>query len=395
MHISNFVKDSCLNITNFLSESQFKYTVNYRIKRYNNGYIGPFSIGVVDISSCDSNCLQPTFLNCPFQRFTFTEYIAPKIAKIVTPKQGNFTIADNDRFLLLLPETYTAQAELAISKEVTDLANNLNNCIDIYTKVVEFPRDGLDCEKLLNEANYKIDIVKDQRDIPTSSKQAQSLLVDSLIQVKEDVKSLFMKELSLLIAKISKYDSYLGEHSALVTKGSVLLAKQLGLEWQDIEKIAIAALLHDIGYTSIPKNILYKKGKLVNEEWKLIQLHPTIACDHILKPLQIFNEYLPLIQNHHEFINGSGYPNGLSGSEIPLGAQIISIIDSYQAMRVDRPYRSALEPEYIADVFNRNAGIKWNKELVKTFTTMISDPENYKLLSDSQNFSLGDILAFK
>lgn len=210
-------------------------------------------------------------------------------------------------------------------------------------------------------------------------------LQQPLENLEKNIKNTLYTELSNLIVKISNYDKYLGEHSALVTKGAVILAKELGFAGHAIEKIAVASLLHDIGYICIPKHIFDKAEKLSQNDWTAIKLHPIIACEHILKDISIFQDYLPIILHHHEFIDGSGYPYGKKGDEIPIESQIISIIDSYQAMKVDRPYRKALPFETIIDIYIRNAGIKWDKDLITIFTTLIADTEMQEEMNLERN----------
>ncbi|MCK7527901.1 MAG: HD domain-containing protein [Ignavibacteriales bacterium] len=128
--------------------------------------------------------------------------------------------------------------------------------------------------------------------------------------------------------------------------------------------------------------------RLTSDEWKLVKLHPLIACEQILRPLGIFDEYLPIIQCHHEFIDGSGYPIGKKGDQIPLEAQIISIIDSYQAMRAEKPGRKPMDFDEALDVYIRNAGIKWDKDLITTFTAIIADPMIKEKLATGYGFRL-------
>jgi HD-GYP domain-containing protein (c-di-GMP phosphodiesterase class II) len=210
----------------------------------------------------------------------------------------------------------------------------------------------------------------------------------SLADIQNNIKTSLFNELSSLIKVIHQYDPYLGEHSALVTKGCILLAKEVGMNWRDIEKLAVAALLHDIGYTAIPKEIYNKKAKLTADEWKIIRLHPTIACQHILKPLTLFDDYIPLIQNHHECLDGSGYPLGKKGDQIPLGSQIISIVDTYHAMKTDRPYRNAMPFEDIIDYYIQNAGIKWHEELITMFAAILADNEITENLDKNEEFNI-------
>jgi HD-GYP domain-containing protein (c-di-GMP phosphodiesterase class II) len=146
----------------------------------------------------------------------------------------------------------------------------------------------------------------------------------------------------------------------------VHLARDLGWEGADLEMIEFAALLHDVGKIAVPDNILRKPVELTPEEWDVIYLHPYHSAQ-IVRPVEPLRKIIPWIYHHHEHWDGSGYPDHLKGEEIPEGARIIAVVDSFNAMTTDRPYHKALpEPEAMREV-KRSAGKQFDPRIVKAF----------------------------
>jgi len=239
--------------------------------------------------------------------------------------------------------------------------------IAMYAGIAECPSGGMKYNDLIKTAINNLMETKETLQTFSNEDEKTSKSAPILKNPK------LFKKIDIYIQKINKYDQYLGEHSANVAKAAISFAKEVGLPASEIEQIAIAGFLHDIGYTIIPSETFNKNGTLTPEERKLVQMHPTLACEHILKGIPEFIECLPLIQNHHEYIDGSGYPGGKRGDQIPLGSQIISIVDTYDAMRTDRPHRKAIPFDKIIDYYVENADIKWDGELITIFSAMVAD----------------------
>lgn len=170
-------------------------------------------------------------------------------------------------------------------------------------------------------------------------------------------------------------DSYTAGHSARVSKISLILGKELGLSETDLKTLEFATLFHDIGKIGISDNILNKNGKLSDEEYDIIKKHPSIGIN-ILKDIDFLADALPLIQHHHERFGGGGYPNGLKGEDIPLGARIIAVADTYDAMTSDRPYRLGLDHESAVNEIIKNKGSQFDDRLVDTFMVIESVIKN-------------------
>ena len=154
---------------------------------------------------------------------------------------------------------------------------------------------------------------------------------------------------------------------------AVKLAKKLGMTKEEQDNLKLAMLLYDIGNTMIPDEIFKSPNKLSSKEQKLVHKHPVIAAKEILKPISSISEVIPIIENHHENWDGSGYPNKLSGDSIPMSSQIVLLIDSYCALIKPRSYRSALTRTESLATIKGGAGKKWNKDLVDMFIEMMND----------------------
>jgi putative nucleotidyltransferase with HDIG domain len=185
-----------------------------------------------------------------------------------------------------------------------------------------------------------------------------------------DLEDTFIGTISALAAAVDAKDPHTYGHSHEVTDHAIAIAERIGLSQPDIDTIRLAALLHDIGKIGIDGAILNKPGALTDEERLVINHHPTIGAD-ILAPLGFLQEVVPLILFHHERPDGKGYPSGIEGSAIPIGARIISVADSYNAMVSDRPYRRGLSESAARAELARNAGTQFDAELVDAFLEIL------------------------
>jgi HD-GYP domain-containing protein (c-di-GMP phosphodiesterase class II) len=165
-------------------------------------------------------------------------------------------------------------------------------------------------------------------------------------------------------------DHYTGEHVENTVHYSTELAKRLHLPQDEIENIREASVLHDLGKIGISDQILHKKSKLTKKEFDVIKKHPQIAAD-IIRPIQFMHDIIPLILYHHERWDGKGYPAGLKGEEIPVGARIISVSDVYQALTSNRPYRKAFSKKAAVDIIKKGAGTQFDPNIVDIFIPMV------------------------
>jgi len=176
--------------------------------------------------------------------------------------------------------------------------------------------------------------------------------------------------LEVLAETIETKDRFMRGHARRVALYSGLLADRLCLSAQDHEHVRIAAFLHDLGKVGVPTDLLLRAGALDVKERHLVEQHPEIGA-RLLKPLDIPAAIPLAIRHHHEWWDGSGYPDGLSGEEIPLSARIIGVADAFDAMSCDRPYRRALDRQVISDEFQRFSGTQFDPNLAKELLLLL------------------------
>lgn len=170
-----------------------------------------------------------------------------------------------------------------------------------------------------------------------------------------------------LAGTIDAKDTYTKGHSTSVSRYSEALARAINLPDAEVERIRLGALLHDIGKIGIPENVLRKPTMLTEEEWEIMKQHPVIGAEKVLAPNESLRDLIPMVKFHHEHWDGSGYPFGLKGDEIPLSARIVSIADAYHALVSDRPYRKGLSTEKACEILKMGAGVQWDKNLIRQF----------------------------
>jgi len=167
--------------------------------------------------------------------------------------------------------------------------------------------------------------------------------VEDLKRAAEENKNLFMGSIQMLAGAVDEKDPYTRGHSDRVTKYSLMIAKEMGMDPEFLEILRISAQLHDVGKIGIEDRILKKPGTLTPEEFEIMKTHTTKGAN-ILRPVPQLREMLPGIELHHEALNGRGYPYGLKGDEIPLLARVIAVADTFDALTTNRPYQQAHDP---------------------------------------------------
>jgi putative two-component system response regulator len=177
-----------------------------------------------------------------------------------------------------------------------------------------------------------------------------------------------------LAQTVEQRDKETGNHCQRLAGYSVAMGVALGLGEDDLVALHRGGYLHDIGKIAIPDSILFKKGSLTEEEWQLMRLH-TVKGEGICRRMRTLAPVLPIIRNHHERWDGSGYPDGLAGEEIPLLARILQLADIYDALTSARSYKPALPPEKAVEILQQEARLGWrDSELVLLFCELMRDP---------------------
>src|SRR4051794_32855420 len=175
-----------------------------------------------------------------------------------------------------------------------------------------------------------------------------------------------------LLSTLAGQPSWAGKPSTLIAEASVALARAIDLPTGELQRIRTASLLHDLGKLAIPEEILAKPGDLVASEWRVVAEHPKIG-QVVLEQAGALRDAATIVLHRHEWYDGRGYPHGLVGGEIPIGARIVSIVDAYEAMVGGRPYRAAITHKEALDELRRQAGVQFDPELVTVFGILFAD----------------------
>lgn len=183
-----------------------------------------------------------------------------------------------------------------------------------------------------------------------------------------------LESFAALNASIEAKDRYTAGHGLRVTLVSILIGQELGLEEAQLDLLRHAATFHDIGKIAVPDSVLRKPGRLTDLEFAAMQVHPAEGA-RICGKLQPLREAMPLVRSHHERMDGRGYPDGLVGAAIPLGARIIAVADAWDAITSDRPYREG-QPAFVAlEEIRRSAGPQFDDRVVRAFIEVLAkDP---------------------
>jgi putative nucleotidyltransferase with HDIG domain len=196
------------------------------------------------------------------------------------------------------------------------------------------------------------------------------LFVQQLRDAAEKNHQLFMDSIRMIAAAVDEKDPYTHGHSERVSRYSVLIARELQLPEEDIARLRIAALLHDIGKIGIEDAVLKKPGKLTTEEYAVMKQHTQKGAAIAGRVAQL-KEMVPGIELHHEWLDGRGYPYGLKGDEIPLMARIISVADTFDAMTTHRPYQTAMEPAAAVEYILSNADKKFDADAAQALDELL------------------------
>ena len=191
--------------------------------------------------------------------------------------------------------------------------------------------------------------------------------IGDLQRSSEENRQLFIGTVKALAAAIDGKDPYTRGHSERVSRFSMAIAQRLGLSDEEVEKIRISALLHDVGKISIDDKILKKPAALTDEEYEIMKGHPQKGFK-IMSQIPAMKEFLPGMYMHHEMVNGKGYPQGLQGDEIPLMGKIVAVADTFDAMTTDRPYQKAMKFEDAVARIETFIGTRYDPAVVAAFS---------------------------
>ena len=206
----------------------------------------------------------------------------------------------------------------------------------------------------------------------------------------KELEKAYMESIQTLRYTVEAKDTYTRGHSDRVSAFSVLIGQKLGLSQEDLRRLEIGGLFHDIGKIGVPDAILQKPGKLSDDEYSEIKNHPTIGA-HILSTASIFQDILPIVKYHHERYDGRGYPEQLSGENIPYLARITAVADTFDAMTSKRSYRDSLPLDIVISEFEKCSGSQFDPAIANTFIDILKN--DYDKIKEIQEKYKEDVLS--
>jgi HD-GYP domain-containing protein (c-di-GMP phosphodiesterase class II) len=189
----------------------------------------------------------------------------------------------------------------------------------------------------------------------------------------------------VLAYTLEEKDPYTSGHSERVCYYADFIGKRLFFEPKDQTELQIASYLHDIGKIGISNRFINKKGTLSSTDWAIIKQHSNKSIE-LLAPLRLSSNIISSIRHHHEHYDGTGYPDGLAGEQIPLGARILAISDAYDSMTSNRPYRKPLSPEEAKSELTKYSGKQFDPKLITIFLDVLKEMEEVFLMKNHKSF---------
>lgn len=388
------------NLTGLISHSSFHQMLKKELRRAHfEGF--PLSLLIVDINDLKA-------YNERYSHQMGDRAIARLASVIKHQVRGIDTVAryGSDEIAILLPESDASDASI-IADRIIASVREPHKTIKPYTISVGiacYPHDSQEQEALIQLTENALQFGKHHSeqtkrswvtratDLQSASDQDRievftaqiakkygetgSDLFETLMKRIEnnahvDTDSLMLETVASLAGAMDAKDKYTRGHSQAVANYAVALAHSVGLPPAEVEQIRLAAFFHDIGKIGIPESILNKAGPLTEAEWKVMEQHPVIGARQILQPVSALRDIVPLVEYHHERWDGSGYPMGLKGENIPVGARIVSIVDAFHALTSNRSYRQALSLEEAMAILQDGAGSIWDPTLTDKFLLIL------------------------
>jgi len=207
---------------------------------------------------------------------------------------------------------------------------------------------------------------------PTVLRRAELLAGQAMTAMLGQSQGASRSAVGALAAAIDARDNYTHAHSEEVVRLATESARRLGLSSTEVDRVRDGAMLHDVGKVAIPNEILYKPGPLTLEEWEIMREHPVIG-ERILRRTPELSAIAPLVRHEHERWDGTGYPDGISGTDIPVGSRIILACDAYSAMITERPYRQPMNELEAAGELRANAGSQFDPDVIETLLDVLGD----------------------
>lgn len=238
------------------------------------------------------------------------------------------------------------------------------------TTVLEIQKS--DFEKLLYMAPVLAYFIL--REISTRLRETNALLISFLTQRNRQMYRAYLDTIGMVVQSIEERSARTKGHNRRVTLLSMSIGRYIGLKEEDMLVLELSSLLHDLGMLRISENILIKAEPLTNEERELIQTH-TLESIQMISSVPMLQNVIPHIRHHHERFDGTGYPDGLSGEQIPRLSRILAVVDTYESITWDRPYRKRKTEEEAVEEIKKLSGTQFDPEVVKVFIKILSFSE--------------------
>jgi diguanylate cyclase (GGDEF)-like protein/PAS domain S-box-containing protein len=282
-----------------------------------------------------------------------------------------------DEFAAILPGASLDGASIVAERIRSQIESGNGLVKAAYTcsvGVALWPADGLTREEIVRAADAALYISKGKgrNCVSLSSEIKQSAMPGAKLGGGRQDDDSVLNTILALAAAVDSRDRHAGDHSRKVSEHAVVIARELGYSDVGIERIRMAALVHDIGMIGVPSQVLTRSSPLSLLEWEQVRAHTRMGVA-ILRHVRQLEECLEAVQSHHEHYDGKGYPEGLEGESIPLDARIIAVADVFDAITSERPYRKPLPPERAVEEIKRSSGNQFDPKVVDAFMRTIAD----------------------
>ena len=284
----------------------------------------------------------------------------------------------------LVPQALEIEPDLAILmltavNDATSAALCMQRgAMDYLTKPIELA----DLGRAVQRALKRRDMLLENRQLNQWLKEEVTTRTAELQRERNKLERISVATLEALVNALEAKDPYLRGHSARVADLSATIANQLGLSDEDLEQVRVAGRLHDIGKIGTRESVMEKQGSLSPEEYEHIKQHVIIGSQ-ILAPLSHLGPIIGAVRHHHERWDGSGYPDGLRGEEIPFGARIIGAAEVYDALSTSRPYQDKLTPEQAIERMSQLAGTALDPKVFEAISSVVARRRTLVFLDDA------------
>ena len=280
--------------------------------------------------------------------------------------QGKDHIKRTDMYSPLLKKHLMVHSSPLLFQE------NKIGIIHSITDISETKASSEAFKELLDIYVHALEDVRVREQKAQTGREAFLNMLEDLNESYKDLEELFIKFIHVMINTLDAKSPWTKGHSERVSLYAELIAVEMMIDSEEIKNIKLAGILHDIGKIGTYDHLLDKPGKLTKEEFEIVKKHPSQAAT-ILKEIKQLRDIIPMVEYHHEKLDGTGYPYGLTENEIPLGAKILHVADSFDSMTSNRPYRNSPGVEYALSELNKYKGIQFDPAVVEAFLKVLGD----------------------